>query len=132
MNTVGTSPLAWAVKHLKIYLLDKEFQLISDHKPLEAIFGIRFKLCVHIERWVLWLHTYKYKGIHRPGKENIADAISRHCESIHLVPFDNENYINAVVEYSRPIAVPLNEIDIASASDKEIAGLKWSFRQQVG
>ncbi|CAK1604000.1 unnamed protein product [Parnassius mnemosyne] len=58
------------------------------------------------------------------GKQNIADPISRLCESIHPVPFDNENYINAVVEYSRPIAVPLNEIDIASASDKGIAALK--------
>ncbi|CAF4952682.1 unnamed protein product [Pieris macdunnoughi] len=31
--------LVWAVEHFKIYLLGKEVELISDHKPLETIYG---------------------------------------------------------------------------------------------
>ncbi|CAF4952689.1 unnamed protein product [Pieris macdunnoughi] len=92
--------LVWAVEHFKIYLLGKEVELISDHKPLETIYGNRSKPCARIKRWVLRLQTYKYKVVYRSAKENIAYPIS----------FDNENYINAIVEYSRPIAVPLVEI----------------------
>lgn len=45
--------LVWAVEHFKIYLFGKEFELISDHKPLEIIFGPKSKPCARIERWVL-------------------------------------------------------------------------------
>lgn len=116
--------LVWAVEHFKIYLLGKEFDLISDHKPLETIFGLRSKPCARIERWVLRLQAYKYKVVYCPGKDNIADPISRLCKSNQLVPFDSENYLNSIVEYSRPVAVPLNEIDSASATDAEITDLK--------
>lgn len=116
--------LVWAVEHFKIYLLGKEFDLISDHKPLEIIFGPRSKPCARIERWVLRMQAYKYKVVYRPGKDNIADSISRLCQSNQPVPFDSENYINSIIEYSRPVAVPLNEIDSASALDVEITALK--------
>lgn len=116
--------LLWAVEHFKIYLFGKEFELISDHKPLETIFGPRSKPCARIERWVLRLQAYKYKVIYRPGKENIADSISRLCHSACPEPFDNENYINAIVEYSRPAAVSLDEIEIACSTDEEIKALK--------
>ncbi|XP_046973981.1 uncharacterized protein K02A2.6-like [Vanessa cardui] len=116
--------LVWAVEHFKIYLLGKEFDLISDHKPLETTFGPRSKPCARIERWVLRLQAYKYKVVYRPGKDNIADAISRLCLSNEPIPFDSENYLNSIIEYSRPVAVPLNEIDSASATDVEITALK--------
>ncbi|XP_026746906.1 uncharacterized protein K02A2.6-like [Trichoplusia ni] len=116
--------LVWAVEHFKIYLLGKEFDLISDHKSLETIFGPRSKPCARIERWVLRLQAYKYKVVYCPGKDNIADPISRLWKSNQLVPFDSENYLNSIVEYSRPVAVPLNEIDSASATDAEITDLK--------
>lgn len=45
--------LVWAVEHFKIYLFGKDFELISDHKPLETIFGRHSKPCARIERWVL-------------------------------------------------------------------------------
>ncbi|XP_063534905.1 uncharacterized protein K02A2.6-like [Cydia strobilella] len=116
--------LVWAVEHFKTYLFGKEFEIISDHKPLETIFGPRSKPCARIERWVLRLQAYKYKVIYRPGKDNIADPISRLCQSISPKPFDNENYINAIVQYSRPTAVPLKEIEAVCATDEEIMALK--------
>ncbi|CAH2088526.1 unnamed protein product [Euphydryas editha] len=69
--------LVWAGEHFKIYLFSKDFELISDHKPLETIFGRTSKPCARIERWVLRLQAYRYKVIYRPGKSNIADTISR-------------------------------------------------------
>lgn len=41
--------LVWAVEHFHIFLYGKEFQLVTDHKPLEIIFGIRSKPCARIE-----------------------------------------------------------------------------------
>lgn len=116
--------LVWAVEHFKIYLLGKEFELISDHKPLETIFGKTSKPCARIERWVLRLQAYRYKVIYRPGKSNIADTISRLSQTSSSEPFDSENYINQIVNYSRPIAVPLNEIEGCSAGDEEILKVK--------
>ena len=92
--------LVWAVEHFKTYLFGKEFELISDHKPLETIFGQRSKPCARIERWVLRLQAFKYKIIYRPGKSNIADPLSRLCKTHASKPFDNENYINQIVDYS--------------------------------
>lgn len=116
--------LVWAVEHFKIYLLGKDFELISDHKPLETIFGRTSKPCARIERWVLRLQAYRYKVIYRPGKSNIADTIYRLCKTSSSEPFDSENYINQIVSYSRPIAVPLSEIKGCSARDEEILKVK--------
>lgn len=116
--------LVWAVEHFRVYLFGKEFDLISDHKPLEVIFGPKSKPCARIERWVLRLQAYRYKVIYRPGKSNIADSLSRLCSSEVPKPFDNENYINQIVEHSRPIAVSKKEIEAASAIDDELLKVK--------
>lgn len=54
----------------------KEFDLITDHKALEILFGPRFKPCARIEHWVLRLQSYKFNVIYKPGKVNIADPLS--------------------------------------------------------
>lgn len=72
--------LVWSVEHFHIFLYGKEFDLVTDHKPLEVIFGPKSKPCPRIERWVLRLQAYKYKVIYRPGKMNIADPLSRLCK----------------------------------------------------
>lgn len=38
-----------------IFTFGKEFELITDHKPLETIFAPKTKPCCRIERWVLGL-----------------------------------------------------------------------------
>lgn len=113
--------LVWAVEHFNIYLYGKNgFELISDHKPLEVIFGPKSKPCARIERWVLRLQAYKYKVIYRPGKSNIADPLSRLCKGTSGNLFNDETHINRIVEYSRPVAVSLKEIKKHSEEDEEI------------
>ena len=65
----------WERFHLYVY--GREFELETDHKPLECIYSRTSKPSARIERWVFRLQGYQYKVTYRPGKTNIADALSR-------------------------------------------------------
>ena len=46
--------IVWAVEHFHLFLFGSEFTLVTDHKPLEIIYGKRTaKTSARIERWVL-------------------------------------------------------------------------------
>ena len=53
--------LEWAGEKFHPYVYGVPFDLVTDHKPLEVIYGPRSKLCAHIERWVLRMQPYKFK-----------------------------------------------------------------------
>ena len=52
--------LVWACERFSIYLIGREFDLITDHRPLEVIYGPRSKPSARIERWVLRLQSYDF------------------------------------------------------------------------
>lgn len=116
--------LVWAVKHFHVFLYGKTFDLITDHKPLEIIFGPKSKPCARVERWILRLQSYNYKVIYQPGKTNIADPISRLCLLPKSIPTSKENYIHQIVDITRPVAVSLKEIMDFSKQDEEIQKVK--------
>ena len=104
--------LVWACERLHVYLRGTEFQLITDHKPLEVIYGIRSKPSARIERWVLRLQQYNFEVVYRTGRDNIADALS------HLIPQQNtvskniaEEHIRFVAEQAAPRAISIQEIE---------------------
>lgn len=117
--------LVWAVEHFHMYLYGKhEFELVTDHKPLEIIFGPKSRPCARIERWVLRLQSYNYKVVYRPGKSNIADPLSRLPSAKYAAkPFDEES-VHQIVNYSRPNAIPLSTIKKISEKDEEIIKVK--------
>ena len=45
--------LVWSCERLHAYVYGMKFDLETDHKPLETIYGPRSKPCARIERWVL-------------------------------------------------------------------------------
>ena len=66
--------IVWAVDHFHIFLYGKEFTLITDHRPLEIIYGnSSSKTSARIERWVLRLQPYTYIAKYKPGSESTAD-----------------------------------------------------------
>ena len=117
--------LVWACERFNIYVYGRKFELQTDHKPLECIFGRLSKPSARIERWVLRLKGYDYRVVYRPGKANIADALSRlnQCE-----PKDTSgeefDFVKAVAEESLPIALTAKQVELASNSDPEVASLR--------
>ena len=69
--------LVWACERFNLYVYGRDFELETDHKPLECIYKSTSKPSARIERWVLRLQSYNFQVVYRPGKTNIAEALSR-------------------------------------------------------
>ena len=69
--------LVWACERFQLYLRGLEFDLLTDHKPLEVIYGPKSRPSARIERWVLRLQSFAFKVVYIPGRQNIADVLSR-------------------------------------------------------
>ncbi|XP_055847378.1 uncharacterized protein K02A2.6-like [Episyrphus balteatus] len=127
--------LVWGTERFHYYLYGREFELITDHKPLEIIFGNNSRPCARNERWVLRLQSYKYKVIYRPGKSNIADPISRLAvmekDPRHTFDDHAEHYVNWVVSQAVPVALKLEEIKCQSEVDAVIQAVKISLNQNL-
>lgn len=124
--------LVWAVERFYYYLYGKEFELITDHKPLEVIFGPKSKPCARIERWVLRIQSFRYKVIFKPGKTNIADPLSRLLADTEDVKAQNVNsdyYVDWVEANAAPKAIKLAEIETESATDSTIQLIKKAIEE---
>jgi phospholipid-translocating ATPase len=73
----GALALVWACERFNLYVYGREFELETDHKPLQCIFGKSSKPSARIERWILRLQCHHYNVVCRPGNTNIADALLR-------------------------------------------------------
>ena len=101
--------LVWVCKRFHLYVYGREFELETDHKPLECIYSRISKPSARIERWVFRLQGYQYKVTYRPGKTNIADALSRLNQTtpkdMSGEEIDALNDTNYVLVYTRSVTV---------------------------
>ena len=117
--------LVWACERFHVYLYGKHFELETDHKPLEVIYSSKSQPSARIQRWVLRLQPYEFTVMYRPGPQNIADALSRLTQEISNESKNvAEECIRYVAENAAPRAIPIQEIEEASAEDEEIAMLR--------
>ena len=98
--------LVWACERFKLYFFGREFELETDHKPLQCIYNKSSKSSARIERWVLRLRGDKFKVIYRLGKTNIADAPSR-LNSVNQKDCSGEkaDFIRVLAQESTPVAM---------------------------
>lgn len=69
--------LVWACERFHMYLYGLQFELVTDHKPLQFIFSTRSKPSARTERWFLRLQPFSYTVKHVSGPNNIAVCLSR-------------------------------------------------------
>ncbi|CAH1233137.1 RTL1 [Branchiostoma lanceolatum] len=112
--------LVWACERFHLYMFGREFELETDHRPLEHIYATKSKPSFRVERWVLRLQAYLYKVVYRPGKTNIADALSRLNSKSNDKSSENYDYVRSVVEASTPVSLTPREIERASGEDPEL------------
>ncbi|KAG7304923.1 hypothetical protein JYU34_010335 [Plutella xylostella] len=115
--------LVWAIEHFNTFLFGKEFDLITDHKPLEFLFSPKSRPCARVERWVLKLQAYCYNIKYKPGNTNIADPLSRLCKEVNSISEDKD-YVNQIIQIAKPQAIRLKELTDHSEKDAEIQSVK--------
>ena len=64
--------VVWGCEKFHLYLYGTTFDIYTDHKPLEIIYGPTSKPPARIERWGLRLQPYKFRVMYSPGIGNPA------------------------------------------------------------
>ncbi|HYN44838.1 MAG TPA: RNase H-like domain-containing protein [Candidatus Limnocylindrales bacterium] len=78
----------WGTEQFKVYLEDRPFDLVTDHKALLAFKKIT-NTNPRLERWSIKLSRFTYNILYRKGEDNVnADCLSR----------DPIEWINAISE----------------------------------
>ena len=67
-----------AVEHFRMFLLDREFLMRTDHSTLCNLLRRDLPPTTRVERWILRLSEYNFKIEYQRGQDNvIADVLSR-------------------------------------------------------
>ena len=110
--------LVWACEMFDLYVFGHEFELETDHKPLEHIYGGKQNIAARIERWVLRLQGYQHNVVYRPGKVNIADCLSRlNQKSPKDLAGAKEYFVSLIAQEHTPVA---QELEVESEKDPKL------------
>ena len=120
--------LVWASERFSMYVTGQTFELETDHKPLERIYSRTSKPCARIERCVLRLQGFNFTVVYRPGKTNIADALSRLNSVESCDGGEKYDFVKTIVENSVPVGLSPREIEEASYNDEELCQVKNCVR----
>lgn len=124
--------LVWSCERFRIWLIGLEFDLVTDHRALEVIYGPMSKPPPRIERWVLRLQAFNFKVKYKPGKYNIADPLSRLTqENLKRSKMSDiaEEYVKFIALNDVPKAMTAREIEQISSQDPEITRLRDEIRR---
>ena len=117
--------LVRACERFDLYVFGREFELETDHKPLQYIYNKTFKPSARVERWVLHLQGYNFKVVYSPGKNNIADALSRlNSAAQNDHSGEKTELIQVIAQESTPIAMTTKEVERESAIDPEMCSVR--------
>ena len=120
--------IIWGAEHFRLYLVGKEFDVLTDHKPLESIFNKPLiQLSPRLERWMLRKQVFKMNVKYIPGSSNIADYLSRNPERKQQQIFATmaaEEYVNQVAKATEPFRISAEELVKETVKDPELREVK--------
>ena len=117
--------LVWACERLHAYVYGMRFDLVTDHKPLEAIYSPRSRPCARVERWMLRLQPYDFRVVHIPGPQNIADPLSRLVKGeCRDTANEADDYVRFVAVSATPKAMSTREVEEALGNDEELQNVR--------
>ncbi|XP_062579420.1 uncharacterized protein K02A2.6-like [Saccostrea cucullata] len=116
-----------------MYLYGIDFELLTDHKPLEYIYSAKSKPSARISRWVLRLQPYRFKVVYIKGKDNIADPLSRltQVNERKVEQTDTDDFMKLITLHSIPKAMSIKQIETESASDQVLKSVRNSIRKRT-
>ena len=125
--------IVWACERLHMYLYGTDFEILTDHKPLQFIYSKKSQPSARVNRLVLRLQPYRFTVRHIPGKENIADSLSRLTRSKASADLSSEaeEYVRFVAENSTPQALSTREIERASDADQELSNVRKCVQTEM-
>lgn len=135
--------VVWGVEKFSYYLLGREFEIFTDHEPLEFIF-IRSKACdrrslTRAEGWALRLSMYSFKMRRVTSKRNIADPLSRMCvQRDEAFDDDSGHYAIACIETNPDISnigenqptITVKEIENETMQDETLNAVRLALETQ--
>jgi hypothetical protein len=93
--------IVWACKHFRPYLLERKFQIVTDHKGLTWICNVQDPSS-RLMRWKLLLEEYDYEIQYRAGVRNCnADSLSPYpvqCLNVNREEITNERKQRIIAE----------------------------------
>ena len=63
----------WLTQKLHYYFYDREFTIVTDHKPLEKLLSSSGSPTPRLQRWLLKMQPYKFTVQYEPGHKNASD-----------------------------------------------------------
>ena len=117
--------ILYGVEHFHLFLFGKSFTLVTDHRPLTAIFGTQTKpkakqQSLRLEHLRLRLATYDFKVVYRKGDLMISDYMSRHPFKAYTNHNSTEDYVRFIASHSVPKALNLSDVALATKDDKTL------------
>ncbi|KAI5718631.1 hypothetical protein M8J77_024284 [Diaphorina citri] len=113
--------VVWAIDHFSIYLKGSSFVVYSDHKPVVNLLTNQKNIpSARLERLIFKIQSYDFRIIHTPGALNPSDYMSRHPNHEVCQQFPEEEFIHAVSERARPIAITREQIILETKADSTL------------
>lgn len=110
--------IVYAVKKFSKYLYGKEFTIYTDHQGLKEIFHPSKKTpavaAARLQRWAIYLSTFKYKIVHRKGK------FMAHADGLSRLPLKNGSGIDSIcsLNFSNELPISVDIIRKETNQDK--------------